>query len=85
MDESLILVHHRRPSARSVREMITICRRCHARIHHTNLPSVQFVSVAVLRTLWREQHPDQPEQLLFAWIVDDGQSVDLFEQVSLFC
>jgi hypothetical protein len=79
-DERRLLVHHRRHPAKQARWLITLCRMCHVRIHHVRRPSCAFVSVALLRALWREQHPRQAEQLLLAQIADDGET----QQVELF-
>lgn len=42
---------------------MTLCRRCHAKVHRTLYP--RFTFPAELRELWREAHPDQAEQLCF--------------------
>lgn len=57
-----LLVHHRRPGQNQIRFLILLCRRCHARVHHTVRPGFAFPDT--LRALWREQHPELPEQLL---------------------
>lgn len=58
-----LLVHHRRPGRNARRLMISLCRRCHARVHRTKYPRYTFPET--LRELWREAHPDQAEQLCF--------------------
>lgn len=50
------VVHHR------PRGFITLCPRCHARVHHS--PRLLFGMPALLETLWREKHPRQAEQFL---------------------
>jgi hypothetical protein len=40
--------------------MLTLCRKCHARIHRTYRPRYGFTGL--LRVLWREMHPGLPEQ-----------------------
>lgn len=45
---------------------MTLCRRCHAKVHRTLYPSFAFP--AELRDLWREVHPGQAEQLCLALI-----------------
>lgn len=55
-----ILVHHRRPGHNALRLFITLCRRCHVRIHHTRRP--RYGMPAFLRDLWRELHCGWPEQ-----------------------
>ena len=55
-----ILVHHRRPGRNSLRLFLTLCRRCHVRIHHTKRP--RYGMAPFLRDLWRELHRGWPEQ-----------------------
>jgi hypothetical protein len=52
------------------RYLITVCRRCHARIHRTRM--LLKILPALLIELWREQHPDGVEQLAFDF--DRGES-----------
>ena len=54
-------VHHRRPGLSQDRYLITVCRRCHVRIHRTRM--LLKILPALLVELWREQHPDGVEQL----------------------
>ena len=59
-----IVVHHRRPGISKVLSLISLCPACHARLHRTriwNHLSSESLPHAVL--LWREIHPDAPEQL----------------------
>ena len=56
-----LLVHHRRPGSNKPAAHITLCRRCHVRVHRRRqLPG--FYSDLFLR-LWLEQHPASPVQL----------------------
>lgn len=60
-----LVVHHRRPGVNRRALQITLCVRCHARLHHRRrLPG--FYSDLFLR-LWRELHPDWPVQLRLPW------------------
>ena len=54
-------VHHRRPGVSREPLLITLCPACHVRIHHTRCWRSKSSSPAA--GLWREQHPDAPEQL----------------------
>jgi hypothetical protein len=45
-----------------MRDLICLCPRCHARIHRLKVLR-RYIS-PFLGLLWREQHPDAPEQLL---------------------
>ena len=51
-----LLVHHRRPGSNRAALLLTLCRACHTRVHHTRRPAYSFD--ALLRDLWREMHPD---------------------------
>ena len=55
-----ILVHHRVPGKSSLPLMIALCPGCHARVHRTQAALRAMPSL--LRELWREQHPQGPEQ-----------------------
>jgi hypothetical protein len=55
------IVHHRRPG-RTLSILITLCSKCHGRVHHA--PRLVFGMSEILERLWREQHPRQAEQLL---------------------
>jgi 5-methylcytosine-specific restriction endonuclease McrA len=81
MDESKVLVHHRAQDAMDPAQFITLCRACHPRIHHTMRPAFGFASVALLRRLWREVHPDLAEQRLL-WPLREAPLRTL--QVGLF-
>lgn len=72
-----LLVHHRRPGVNLMPWLITLCRRCHLRVHHTWRPAYggwransrttrplnKYRVDGLLRELWREVHPDLAEQL----------------------
>lgn len=78
-----LLVHHRRPGQDALRLLVTLCRSCHTRIHHTLRPTFGFRDE--LRRLWREAHPGLPEQQLLALVVAAGcPSHRVYQQVSLF-
>ena len=55
-----LVVHHRRPSNRSS-ALITLCRACHARLHH--LGAIDRWVPDLLETLWAKQHPGSPRKL----------------------
>jgi hypothetical protein len=77
----MLLVHHRKPGVDEMRFLITLCRRCHVRIHRTWRPSFVFLTFELLRRLWREVNQDLAEQRLLALLPAAGQPV---EQGSLF-
>ncbi len=77
-----LLVHHRRRGSKQMREMITLRRGCHTRIHHTLRPSFAFPEV--LRQLWREQHPDLAEQLCLPLTVEHTMTIEDAAQAALF-
>lgn len=57
-----LAVHHRRPGVSRARLLITLCFRCHARIHRTYVwkhPTEGLLHAV----LWRELHPQGAEQL----------------------
>ena len=56
-----LLVHHRSYDRRTLRALVTLCRRCHTRIHATWRPSFAFPDE--LLALWREAHPGLAEQM----------------------
>jgi hypothetical protein len=74
-----LLVHHRRRVNRA-RWMITLRRGCHTRLHRTKYPTFTFPRE--LRELWRELHPEQPEQLCLQLTAQYGQMPA--EQPALF-
>jgi hypothetical protein len=56
-----LVVHHRRPGTEKPAWQITLCRRCHVRLHRRRqLPGVYE---ELFFQLWREQHPGSPAQL----------------------
>jgi len=61
-----LVVHHRRPGVDRLADLITLCRRCHVRIHRTWRPSFWFLTFELLRRLWREVNRDLAEQRLLA-------------------
>lgn len=61
---SPLLVHHRERN-NETKSLITLCIRCHVRIHRS-LGLRHWLS-GRLRTLWRELHPHEPEQLQLAF------------------
>jgi hypothetical protein len=79
MDPALILVHHRRPGVDLLVFLLTMCRRCHVRIHMTRRPSFVFATFEFLASLWREVNPTVPEQRLLALAAE----VRAYEQQAL--
>ena len=71
---SPLLVHHRERNNQT-KSLITLCIRCHVRIHRS-LGLRHWLS-GRLRTLWRELHPHEPEQLQLAF---NESSQDLPQQ-----
>jgi hypothetical protein len=61
--------------------MISLCRRCHTKIHRTLRP--RFTFPAELRPLWREVHPGQVEQLYFRFTTQFAPTIEA-EQPALF-
>lgn len=55
-----LAVHHRKPGISRCRDMITLCLA-----HHAIVTRTHFMRFApdLLRQLWREQHPKNPEQM----------------------
>jgi hypothetical protein len=80
-DLEMLLVHHRRPGVDEMRWLLTLCRRCHNRVHHTCRPGWWFLTWDLLRRLWREANPDLPEQLPLALLPSAEHAV---QQTSLF-
>lgn len=71
LDARLVLVHHRRKGARDRKYLLTLCRRCHVRVHRTFRPGFHFLANPLLRKLWREANPKLAEQRLLALLDDD--------------
>jgi hypothetical protein len=57
---SALVVHHRDQQNRADL-LVTLCIRCHARIHRSS--SLRYWCSARLARLWRELHPHDPVQL----------------------
>lgn len=55
-------VHHRRPGRHHPRWLLTLCPRCHARIHKLVALDRCWVTPRLME-LWAEQHPGAPLQL----------------------
>jgi hypothetical protein len=62
-DFEKLLVHHRRPDLDRLTYLITLCRRCHNRVHHTFRPGWWFLTWELLCRLWREANRDIAVQL----------------------
>ena len=77
-----LVVHHRRPGSNLERSMISLCRRCHARIHQTLRPSIGFP--AELLPLWREVHGGLAEQLRLALSRSGFAGLEIAYQPALF-
>lgn len=61
LQDQTLVVHHRQPGRNRPAVHITLCRRCHARVHHRHrLPG--FYSPLFFR-LWSEAHPGWAAQL----------------------
>jgi hypothetical protein len=58
-----IAVHHRRPGRHDQELLISVCVRCHARLHR--LAALRRWVPALLAELWQEAHPGVPIQLQF--------------------
>jgi 5-methylcytosine-specific restriction endonuclease McrA len=80
LDPTRIVVHHRKPGTNELRHLITLCRRCHAKIHRTWRPPFGFLDF--LRRLWREANADLAEQRLLALLGDvpRGEQTALFDR-----
>lgn len=77
-----VAVHHREPGNSDPAKMITLCLPCHAKVSRTLY--LQDDWPQLLRTLWREQHPDGHEQraLDFNTTMPLAQNVPLFEEAA---
>ncbi len=60
--EQPLVVHHRRPGNDRPAWQITVCVRCHVRLHRRRRLPPDYSDLFLL--LWQEQHPGQPAQLL---------------------
>ncbi|MGH9622714.1 MAG: HNH endonuclease [Bryobacteraceae bacterium] len=56
-------VHHRQPGVNEPDLLITVCARCHVRLHR--LLALRRWIPDLLAVLWAEQHPGRPRQLQF--------------------
>jgi hypothetical protein len=78
---SALVVHHRDRRNRADL-LVTLCIRCHIRIHHSSGSRYWFSEMLV--RLWRELHPNDPVQLQlnFRNAEKKGNSKGLLEEVS---
>jgi hypothetical protein len=60
---SALVVHHRDRYNRA-NVLVTLCIRCHIRIHHSS--GLRYWFSEMLVRLWRELHPNEPMQLQLA-------------------
>jgi hypothetical protein len=60
VDETRLVVHHRRAGFNRLGWLVTICRACHVRVHLTFRPRYGYSGL--LYTLWREAHRGAPLQ-----------------------
>jgi hypothetical protein len=60
-----LAVHHREPGNSDPKLMITLCLACHAKV--TRTLHLRREWPALLRTLWREQHPKGHEQTVLSF------------------
>lgn len=58
-----VVVHHRAPGKNAPALLATLCRPCHAALHHRHQPSGWWPDLLV--ALWEEQHDGLPRQLAF--------------------
>ena len=58
-------VHHRRPGVSRASLLIALCPAHHALVHR--LAVLDRILPPLLAELWREQHPDAPEQLFLGF------------------
>ena len=58
-----VIVHHRAPGKNAPALLATLCRPCHAALHHRHQPSGWWPDLLV--ALWEEQHDGLPRQLAF--------------------
>jgi hypothetical protein len=71
--DAQILVHHRRPGSADSKWQLTLCRACHARVHHIRRPGYGFVtSSPELFALWREVNQNRPVQRTLALCAPGG-------------
>lgn len=63
-----LAVHHRQPGRHRPDTLITLCRACHAQVHHAG--RLRQGVPELLAALWSEMHPDQTrqQQLPFSYL-----------------
>ncbi|RRA50470.1 HNH endonuclease [Acidipila sp. EB88] len=66
-----LAVHHRVPGCSDPKLMLTLCLPCHAKVTRTRLVRADWP--ALLRKLWREQHPDGHEQIHLSFCVSHSR------------
>ena len=69
----VLVVHHRRPGQTQLRLLVTLCRRCHVRVHRRHAPALWFSSF--LLELWRELHRGWPEQRRLPFLASNATAV----------
>jgi hypothetical protein len=76
-----ITVHHREPGVSKLHLMISLCPKCHAIVERTQMVLSEMNPVLLI--LWREQHPNAPEQLFmdFKALPSQALEVGLFDAV----
>jgi hypothetical protein len=74
-----ITVHHRVPGVSKLHLMISLCPKCHAIVERTQMVLAEMNPVLLI--LWREQHPNAPEQLFmdFKALPPQNLGVGLFD------
>ena len=78
---SALVVHHRDRHNRA-NLLVTLCVRCHIRIHRSS--ALRYWFSEMLARLWRELHPDAPQlQLTFRNVEKKENSKVLLEQASV--
>jgi hypothetical protein len=60
-----IIVHHRVPGVSTLNLMISLCPGCHAKVERTKMVLSEMNPLLLM--LWREQHPNAPEQTMLAF------------------
>jgi len=79
---SALVVHHR-DRHNSANLLVTLCIRCHIRIHHSS--GLRYWFSEMLVRLWRELHPNDPVQLQLTFRKAETRenSKGLLEEVSV--
>jgi hypothetical protein len=70
-----IVVHHRKPGIHTTTHLITLCARCHARIHRSFVLRCWVSAMTV--ELWQEMHKQSPMQLQLALVPEDQTNAGL--------